>query len=166
MRRAVTWIVCVLLGVAVGVAALLGVAVRTDRAKFCEHTASRRSWTEWPFGIKTSEKYEASRIESHLLQTGGNISHRWVSYQGTGKNLIGEPLLYGHGRPKGLFRLGLSSETLDAVLGTTSSENLIHLYEALRRYQRYQRNRLWQTDNRRDRSCKGVSSPRDSHNSL
>jgi len=54
-----------------------------------------------------------------------------VTYEGTGKNIFGEPVFFGHGRPNAL--LLFSREYLRLYIEKSPSESVYDLYETLRR---------------------------------
>jgi hypothetical protein len=81
-------------------AALLPIWVRTDWAFICENTGSRYGYTEWRSGGRTANWYKASPLEEFLKEKHPEkLQHRWTSYAGTGKNIFGKSLSWGHGRP-------------------------------------------------------------------
>jgi hypothetical protein len=82
------------------------VRVYEDRAYVCENTASRYGYREWPNGSRTGMWYEKSPLEEFMERKHpGVLRHRWSSYAGTGKNLIGTPRSFGHGAPGGAYWL-------------------------------------------------------------
>jgi hypothetical protein len=66
----------------------------------CENTGSTKGHREWLFGNKTGHWYEKSALEDFMLEKyPDRIKHRWTSYAGTDKNIFGQAILYGHGKP-------------------------------------------------------------------
>ena len=54
---------------------------------------------------------------------------KWVSYAGTGRNVFGQAMLYGHGRPGPI--LLLKPEVIDAYCGHASETAKRRLYDVL-----------------------------------
>jgi len=80
-------------------ASLTFVAYR-DWAFLSETTGSRKGYRQWFFGLKTGHWYQRSNVETFIQAKFPNeLQHRWTSYAGTGKNIYGARLLYGHGMP-------------------------------------------------------------------
>ena len=93
--------VIVLITVIVIVLAVLPLQVCRDWAFICENTGSHKGYRQWRFGLKTGHWYRESPLEEYMKTHAADvISHRWTSYAGTGKNILGRPGLRGHGRPK------------------------------------------------------------------
>ena len=71
-----------------------------DMGFVCEHTASRKGYREWFIGLRTSQWYSASQLERFMLEKHPqDLTHRWVSFMGTGRNLVGQASSFSHGRP-------------------------------------------------------------------
>ena len=76
--------------------------VYTDWEYICENTGSRRGHREWHMGFnfKTGDWYKKSRLEEFMETTyPADLTHRWTSYAGTGRNILGKSQSFGHGRP-------------------------------------------------------------------
>jgi hypothetical protein len=85
---------------------LLNVQVYRDWAFICENTGSRMGYRQWLFGFKTGQWYKQSPLEEFIQsEAPKTLIHRWTSYAGTGKNIFGMNILYGHGRPGAIIRL-------------------------------------------------------------
>lgn len=111
---------------------LLTGSVSRDVGYHCDFTGSTKSWTKWPLWIRTDEFYETSPIEEFLAKNRPDlIEHKWVSYEGTGKNIFGEPVFFGHGRPNAL--LLFPRWYLKLFVEQSPNEDVIELYETLRR---------------------------------
>ncbi|MHC4545901.1 MAG: hypothetical protein ACYS9C_12975 [Planctomycetota bacterium] len=94
------YIIIILVGVAAFVVMSIAPVYR-DWAFICENTGSRKGDRAWFFGVKTGHWYKESRLEEFMKTNyPDDLSYRWVSYEGTGKNIFGTPVLYGHGRPE------------------------------------------------------------------
>jgi hypothetical protein len=66
----------------------------------CKNTGSQRGYREWCLGWKTGQWYKASALERFMeVKYPHELQHKWVSYEGTGKNIFGMTILWGHGRP-------------------------------------------------------------------
>jgi len=88
------------------VMALLGVQVCRDWAFVCENTGSHKGYRQWRFGAKTGHWYRKSPLEAFVeAQEPEALVHRWTSYAGTGENVFGQPILFGHGRPGAILEL-------------------------------------------------------------
>lgn len=71
-----------------------------DMGFVCEHTASRKGYRRWFTGLRTSQWYSASRLEEFMLEKHPqDLTHRWVSFMGTGRNLFGQAGSFSHGWP-------------------------------------------------------------------
>lgn len=77
-----------------------------DWAFICENTGSRKGYRAWFFGLHTSHWYHASELERFIdQQFPKELEHRWTSYAGTGRNIYGAKLLFGHGRPGPIYQV-------------------------------------------------------------
>lgn len=98
--RQAIYIVIILAGAATFVAMSIGPVYR-DWGFICEKTGSRKGNREWFFGIKTGLWYKESKLEGFMkTHYPDELSYRWVSYEGTGKNIFGMAVLHGHGYPE------------------------------------------------------------------
>ena len=87
-------------------AVLPNFVVYTDRAFICENTGSRQGWREWCIGMKTGYWYEKSPLEEFIeARAPEALVHRWTSYAGTGKSIIGMVAIQGHGSPGRIMML-------------------------------------------------------------
>ena len=76
------------------------IVVRTNYAYICEHTGSRKGHTQWWSGNKTDEWYKTSAVETFIREKfPDQLQQQWTSYAGTGHNIYGSKILFGHGRP-------------------------------------------------------------------
>lgn len=109
---------------------LLGsVQAYRDRAFICENTGSSRGHREWLFEIETGHWYEKSALEDFMLDKyPDNLKHRWTSYRGTGKNIFGQALLRGHGRPGAALSM---KSILEDWIQKNEPEDILALYELL-----------------------------------
>lgn len=66
----------------------------------CNNTGSRKGYREWFFGTQTGHWYKPSPLETFMLTNApGRLQYNWVSSMGTGHNIYGGKVLFGHGRP-------------------------------------------------------------------
>lgn len=109
--------------------------VSQDIGYHCDFTGSTKSWTRWFFTIRTNYQYNTSPLESFLTANAPErIQHKWVSYQGTGRNIFGKTVFLGHGTPNALC--GFPRDYLRLYIENSSSESVLDLYETLRRADR------------------------------
>ncbi len=73
--------------------------VKKEYGYVCLNTASRKTHTTWVELFRASATYEKSPIEEYLESEKADWRHDWVSYNGTGKNIFGMSISWGHGRP-------------------------------------------------------------------
>ena len=86
--------------------AVSGMAIYTKRAYMCENTGSTKGHKDWYFGLRSGDWYESSPLEDFIRQKYPNeLKHRWTSYAGTGINLYGQSISFGHGRPGGIRQI-------------------------------------------------------------
>jgi len=94
------YIIIILVGVVI-LFVTASLPVYHDRAFICENTGSRKGDRAWFFGIKTGHWYKESKLEGFMkTDYPDDLSYRWMSYEGTGKNIFGMAVLYGHGYPE------------------------------------------------------------------
>jgi hypothetical protein len=106
------------------------VRVYTDRAYICENTGSRSGFREWPNGARTRQWYRVSPLEEFMeKEYQGVMRHRWTSFAGTGKNLIGTPRSFGHGAPGAA--LNLKDAFAEAWIAHHSKQEVRALYDTL-----------------------------------
>lgn len=105
------------------------VPYRTDYGYFCEFTGSSRTHTTWLCVIETNHAYQRSKLEDFIAQKrSGRLKHRWVSYMGTSRSLLGLDML-AHGNPKGLFYLPKS--LFEEWLAISPDDKKLKFYEFL-----------------------------------
>lgn len=97
----------------------------TDYAFACEFTCSHMGYREWILGFRTAEWHKASPIERRLGSA--VVTHRWVSYAGTERNLFGKRLSLGHQSP---HEAALFSDWHWPYFESLSDSELRSLYEA------------------------------------
>ena len=125
-------------GVALGIAlvattALIGscgVQVCRDWAFICEDTGSQKGYREWSIGDRSSHWYRKSRLEQFMRKEHpADLVNRWTSYAGTGKDIFGQPTLFGHARPGPILRV--PPEFLDRYVDGLDDQAKLALYRVL-----------------------------------
>ena len=93
--------IIIILVVAVILFSLSCLPVYRDWANICEKTGSRKGNREWFMGLKTGYWYKESKLEGFMKTNyPDDLSYRWMSYEGTGRNIFGMAVLRGHGYPE------------------------------------------------------------------
>ncbi|MBN2291074.1 MAG: hypothetical protein JXM70_01540 [Pirellulales bacterium] len=120
---------CILLAVAAIATTLVAfnIEVSRDWAFICENTGSRKGYRQWSFGPKTGHWHEKSPLEEFVAEHKPDaLAHRWTSYAGTGKNIFGSSLSFGHGSPGAVLQFEHSLQ--DWWIERHSEEEVIELY--------------------------------------
>jgi len=108
--------------------AVLPIQVCRDWAFVCENTGSKKGNREWIFGLKTGHWYIASPLEGFMRKHAVHVvSHRWTSYAGTGKTMIGRVGVRGHGRPGVILQL--DHEILEKWIEKHDASEVRRLYD-------------------------------------
>lgn len=95
-----------------------------------QNTGARKGYRQWFFGLRTGHWYHATALESFMRgKYPTELRQKWVSYQGTGRNILGEPSLFGHGRPGPI--INLSPRVIDKYCEQASDLEKKQLYDAL-----------------------------------
>jgi len=82
------------------------VQVCRDWGFICENTGSKKGYRKWLLSFKTGHWYKQSPLEKFMqVHAPEDLVHRWTSYTGTGKNILGIPVLFEHGRPGFVLQL-------------------------------------------------------------
>lgn len=106
------------------------VQVYRDWAFICENTGSRNGYRQWLFGLKTGYWYERSPMEEFIQSEAPDaLIHRWTSFAGTGKNVFGKSILFGHGRPGAIIQL--DHEVLRKWIRKNDTETVRQFYDLL-----------------------------------
>ena len=96
----------------------------------CENTGSEYGYTVWLVVGRTKEWKRTSQLEEFIRQRHPReLTNRWVSYAGTGRNVFGQGVLYGHGRPA---LVHLKTGALDEYTADLSDGEKKKLYDFLR----------------------------------
>ena len=110
--------------------AVLPLQVCRDWAFVCENTGSQKGYRQWFTGHRTGRWYQESHLERFMEQAHpGVLQHQWVSYSGTGKNILGQAILFGHGRPKHISML--DGAALDRYVDRLDDAGKLSLYHTL-----------------------------------
>jgi hypothetical protein len=104
-KRAI--IAVLILGVAVSCLFLLVPFPVYRECAFADtNTGSRKGHRAWFFGAETRQWYQTSALETFMRTNAPmQLEHRWVSYRGTGFNIFGGKVLFGHGRAGPILQL-------------------------------------------------------------
>jgi hypothetical protein len=104
-----------------------GVQVCRDWAFICENTGSQKGYREWNSGRRSGHWYHESRLEQFMRkERPSELVNRWTSYAGTGKDILGQPTLFGHGRPGPILRV--PPEFLDRYVAGLDDQAKLNLY--------------------------------------
>jgi hypothetical protein len=131
-KRWVKWRAALLIAL-VAIAMLIGglsVQVCRDWAFICENTGSQKGYRQWCFGLQSGHWYRESRLEEFMRKEyPSELANRWTSYSGTGKNILGQPTLFGHGRPGPV--LDVPQTTFNRYVDGLDDQAKLDLYRVL-----------------------------------
>ncbi len=106
------------------------VQVCVDRAFVDEATGSRKGHLEWFFGANSGGWYKESLVETFMrTNQPAMLQQRWTSYAGTGRDVFGRRLSFGHGRPGEV--LFLRPETINEYCEWAADSEKRRLYDIL-----------------------------------
>lgn len=101
-----------------------------DMGFVCEHTASRQGYRRWFIGLRTDSWYSESRLERFMVERHPqDLTHRWVRFMGTGRNLLGQPSSFEHGSPNATFHL--LRRPFDNYVDSLDDAGKLELYRVL-----------------------------------
>jgi len=126
------WRVALVVALVASTAFLGGLSVQVcrDWAFICENTGSQKGYRQWCIGLRSGHWYRESRLEQFVRKEyPSDLANRWTSYAGTGKNIIGRPVLFGHGRPGPILRV--PPEFLDRYADGLDDQAKLDLYHVL-----------------------------------
>ena len=104
------------------------VVVCVDAVYVCENTASRYGYREWPTGHRTGYWSKTSPLEAYMqAHWPGSVQHRWTQCAGTGKDIYGRSIMFGHGAPGGA--LHLRGDVMQAWIARHSENEIRALYK-------------------------------------
>jgi hypothetical protein len=109
---------------------VLGVTnpICTDRGFIDTNTGSREGYREWFFGLRTGQWAQPTALETFMRAKYPNqFQQHWVSYNGTGRNIFGSDVLFGHGRPGPITTL--PNKFLDDYCALVSEAEKKRLYD-------------------------------------
>jgi hypothetical protein len=131
-RRWMKWrvaLVIVLVAIAVFIGGL-SVQVCRDWAFICENTGSQKGCRQWCIGLRSASWYRESRLEQFMRKEHpSELANRWTSYAGTGKNILGRPVLFDHGRPGPILQV--PPEFFDRYVDGLDNQAKLDLYRML-----------------------------------
>jgi len=113
---------------AIGGLVLSAFEVYEDCAYICKNTGSRKGYRQWFFGAETGRWYHESELEEFMRANySTQLQEDWVSYMGTGKNVFGVSMSFGHERPGPIMHA--DSERLDTYVRSLDDAGKKSLYE-------------------------------------
>ena len=128
-ERSVTYSLLAVAAIATALV-VFNIQVCRDWAFICENTGSRKGYRQWIFGTKTGHWYKKSPLEEFIsLQDPAALAHKWTSYAGTGKNVFGIPVLFGHSSPGAIYRL--DHQIQSEWIASNPPEEVKKLYDLL-----------------------------------
>ena len=109
----------------------LTVEVRWSVAVLDENTASRYQYDEWPLGIRTGYELEVSPLEKFVRENSSKpIVRRWRKTNTTGKNIIGESIMFACGPDSPAMSLSRDDE-FEKWISRHSREEVFALHKLL-----------------------------------
>ena len=119
----------------VAVIAFLGVLplqVCRDYAFICENTGSHKGYRQWCFWSRAGTQWHhESRLEQFMQrQHPTELKYRWTSYAGTGKNILGRSIRFGHDRPQ-VGSIIMNRTWFDTYVDTLDDTAKLDLYRVL-----------------------------------
>jgi hypothetical protein len=129
-KRRRVWVVIGLVA-AITFVGILPLQVCRDWAFICENTGSHKGYRQWSVGWRTGEWYRESHLEQFMRQQHATeLKYHWTSYAGTGRNLFGRAVLFGHAYPRvgtTIMHLGF----FDSYVDTLDDTGKLELYRVL-----------------------------------
>jgi len=114
----------------VALLAVLPLQMCRDWAFVCENTGSHQGYRQWFTGHRTGQWYQESHLEQFMDQAHpGVLKHQWVSYRGTGRNLLGRPIRLGLGHPNPV--LMARRHAFDFYVDSLDDAGKLNLYQTL-----------------------------------
>ncbi len=102
-----------------------------DWAFVCENTGSHKGYRQWCIGVRSGQWHHESQLERFLRQRHpAELKNRWTSYEGTGRNILGRPVLFGHGDPR-LGMMMMTKGVFDRYVDTLDDAAKLDLYHVL-----------------------------------
>jgi|APSaa5957512622_1039677.scaffolds.fasta_scaffold164396_1 hypothetical protein len=97
----------------VAVMVAVNIQAYRDWGFICEYTGSRQGYRQWPLHLRTGHWYKKSPLEEFITTNAPTPPvHRWKSYCGTGKNVFGMSVRFGHGRPGAILWFDQRTQSL------------------------------------------------------
>jgi len=122
-------LIVVLLLIAILSALVLPAApVCRDWAYIDRHTGSRKGHRDWAIGLRSGAWYQESALEAFMRSRHpADFRQDWVSYAGTGRNIFGKAIQFGHGQPGPI--VVLSPNAIRAYSKTATPTEMRRLYD-------------------------------------
>jgi hypothetical protein len=131
-KRWVKWVVVLAVALVAGTAFIggCGVQVCRDWAFICENTGSQKGYRQWTMGLQSGHWYRESRLEQFMRKEHpSELANRWTSYAGTGKDMFGRSIRFGHERPGPIIHV--PAEFLDRYVSGLDDQAKLDLYRIL-----------------------------------
>jgi len=131
-RRGPAFFIAVLLVVvAVMILGVMPLEIYRDYAFICENTGSHKGYRQWRLGGRTQEWYSKSELEEFMLaRHPTELKYRWTSYSGTGKNIFGQSIRFGHDFPT-VGAVIMDQSWFDSYVVNLDDQAKLDLYRAL-----------------------------------
>jgi len=128
-RRKIIFIILAVLLIALAIVSP-AIQVCRDRAFMDKNTGARKGYREWCYGGRTGFWYKQTALEMFMRTNyPSGFQQDWVSYAGTGRNIFGGAISYGHGRPGPIIHL--HPEDIDRYCQKLSAADMKQLYDVL-----------------------------------
>jgi len=111
--------------IVLGLALLTGVEVRRENGWICGQCGARRHETVWAWGGRSSTGIDLSVLGQRLSARDGGHAHTWHKIQGTGRDVYGRSVRWGHGPAPPI--LGIPKELLDKFAAAATDTELNEL---------------------------------------
>ena len=129
-RRYVVTGFLVVFGAAAATFLICSIQAYREFGFICENTLSCKGHRQWILGIETGHWYYKSPLEQFIeTDAAERLVHRWTSYAGTGKTLLGRPVLFSHGRPGAV--MNLTHDVLRDWMERSDPDEIRRFYELL-----------------------------------
>jgi len=111
----------------VAVMVTVNIQVYRDWGFICAYTGSRKGYRQWPLRLRTGHWYRKSPLEEFVTTSYPTpLSHRWISYCGTGRNILGMRVRFGHGRPGAILWFDQRTQNLWVAHSTPADMRKLH----------------------------------------
>ena len=108
------------------------VVLYTDYAYICQTTGSRKGHTTWlMFDVEANDWHKPTALETYLKEHHPKLlNYDWVSYAGTGKNIIGKSLSFAHGRPSDILQF--PPDYMEWIVKNQNDEKILQMLETFK----------------------------------